>query len=194
MPHGIDMGHSQIRTRSRCSRDRRRSYKALMKVMHNPSSQWMFQLLKETGSSNLCSMLCGLFLSLVLPREITAQRISDPLDHKVIALEEGQYCDQRSWRLVFEDEFDGDSLDTDTWIRFYPYCMNQDECRVSRTHGWPGNSVVLRRKRSTLREWHAKTDRAKRPPARLVRSILGLQFRDRSIHVFNSERAGLRAG
>ena len=72
-----------------------------------------------------------------------AQVLSDPAVHRVIALEDADYCEHGPWNLVFEDEFNGDSLDLDHWIRFFPYCSNQDNCEASRVHSFPTEMQIF---------------------------------------------------
>ena len=123
----------------------------------------------EAGSNGHLLLFVTLsFCCRTLPA--VTQQLADPLEYRVIALEAGHYCDDRPWRLVFEDEFLGDSLNTDVWLRFFPYCLNQDECQASRVHGWPGElqlffdenvslsgDGVLRMeaRRGTLRHWYS---------------------------------------
>jgi beta-glucanase (GH16 family) len=71
-------------------------------------------------------------------------QLADPVDHPVIAVNAANFCEDAPWTLVFSDEFNGDSLDTQKWLRFYPYCMDQDDCLVSRTHGWPQEMEIFK--------------------------------------------------
>lgn len=66
-----------------------------------------------------------------------AQSYADPLHHRLVAVEAGNLCERGDWELVFEDEFNGDVIDMDRWLTYYPYCMQADECYESRVHGWP---------------------------------------------------------
>lgn len=77
-------------------------------------------------------------------QHVTAQGLADPVDHRVIAVNQADFCEHSPWNLVFSDEFNEDSLDTDKWLRFYPYCENQDECLESRTHGWPEDMAIYK--------------------------------------------------
>lgn len=45
-------------------------------------------------------------------------------------------CDHGYYKLVFGDEFDGDKLDTNKWLTYYPYGDNarKDSCSFCRTH------------------------------------------------------------
>ncbi|MBX2982672.1 MAG: glycoside hydrolase family 16 protein [Flavobacteriales bacterium] len=103
-------------------------------------------------------------------QEVSAQGLADPLNHRVIAVEDGDFCEYGSWNLVFSDEFDDDSLNTDKWWRYYPYCDNQDQCMASRTHGWPDElqifsddnviltgegTVKLIAKKGPVRQWYS---------------------------------------
>lgn len=75
---------------------------------------------------------------------IDGQALADPVDHQVIAVEEADFCERGAWHLVFQDEFNGTSLDTLMWLRFYPYCYNYDDCLGSRTHGLPDELQIFR--------------------------------------------------
>lgn len=47
--------------------------------------------------------------------------------------------DSSPWKLVFQDEFEGNTLDTSRWITWFPYDENGgDECTFCRTHGAEG--------------------------------------------------------
>lgn len=51
----------------------------------------------------------------------------------------GNICTDAPWQLVFSDDFDGDSLDRDKWMTWYPYGENgSDQCSFCRTHGDEG--------------------------------------------------------
>ena len=51
----------------------------------------------------------------------------------------GDVCTDAPWQLVFSDDFDGDSLDRDKWMTWYPYGENgSDQCSFCRTHGDEG--------------------------------------------------------
>ncbi len=75
---------------------------------------------------------------------VHSQALADPVDHPVIGVETQDFCEHGEWHLVFEDEFEGDTLNTDTWLRFFPYCANQDECQASRVHGWPDELEIFK--------------------------------------------------
>jgi beta-glucanase (GH16 family) len=49
------------------------------------------------------------------------------------------FCDFGYYKLVFDDEFSGDQLDTSKWFSYFPYGQNsiKDSCDFCRTHGWP---------------------------------------------------------
>ncbi len=79
-----------------------------------------------------------------MPIDGLAQVLADPKTHRVVALEEADLCDRGEWHLVFEDEFNGVELDTLSWLRFYPYCNNYDDCLGSRTHGLPDELQIFR--------------------------------------------------
>jgi len=51
----------------------------------------------------------------------------------------GNICPDSTWNLVFNDEFNGDSLDRTKWINYFPYSANgDDQCEFCRTHGDEG--------------------------------------------------------
>ncbi|MCW5922190.1 MAG: family 16 glycosylhydrolase [Saprospiraceae bacterium] len=51
----------------------------------------------------------------------------------------GNVCADEPWELVFHDDFDGDSLDRDKWMTWYPYGdSGSDQCSFCRTHGEEG--------------------------------------------------------
>ena len=51
----------------------------------------------------------------------------------------GNLCVDEPWQLVFSDDFDGDSLDREKWMTWYPYGENgSDQCWFCRTHGEEG--------------------------------------------------------
>lgn len=81
---------------------------------------------------------------ITMAQQASAQGIADPVRHPVIAIDGGNFCEAPNWTLVFADEFNGDELDTDKWLRFYPYCWNQDDCLYSRTHGWPRDMAIYK--------------------------------------------------
>ncbi len=72
-----------------------------------------------------------------------AQALADPVEHPVIGLEAADFCEHGEWHLVFDDEFNGDSLNTDNWVTFYPFCSNGDECAPSRS-GFPESIQINR--------------------------------------------------
>ena len=48
-------------------------------------------------------------------------------------------CASGDWDLVFHDEFEGDSLDKNKWITWFPYTDDgSDKCTFCRTHGNEG--------------------------------------------------------
>lgn len=92
------------------------------------------------------------------------------MGHPVIAVEGNNFCEEDPWTLVFSDEFEGDSLDTATWLRHYPYCESGDDCLESRTHNWPKEmqvyldenvrmtgqgTVQIIARRDTIHRWHS---------------------------------------
>ena len=47
----------------------------------------------------------------------------------------GNLCDSSAWKLVFNDEFTGDTLNTNKWHTYFPYGPNgSDSCLFCRTH------------------------------------------------------------
>src|ERR1035437_9776703 len=51
----------------------------------------------------------------------------------------GNICSNKNLILVFDDEFDGDSLDASKWITWFPYtATGNDSCEFCRTHGNEG--------------------------------------------------------
>jgi beta-glucanase (GH16 family) len=56
----------------------------------------------------------------------------------------GNICSNQPWVLVFDDEFDGDSLDKSKWITWFPYSASgNDSCEFCRTHGDDVDQVYL---------------------------------------------------
>lgn len=49
----------------------------------------------------------------------------------------GNICETISWKLVFHDEFNGNSIDQNKWTTYYPY-GNISTCEFCRTHGNEG--------------------------------------------------------
>lgn len=50
----------------------------------------------------------------------------------------GNICSTQPWKLVWNDEFNGTSLNTDKWFRYYPlYPDNTDQSLFARTHSDP---------------------------------------------------------
>ena len=48
----------------------------------------------------------------------------------------GNICAEENWIPIFNDEFDGDSLDRSMWINYFPYSEGgDDQCEYCRTHG-----------------------------------------------------------
>jgi beta-glucanase (GH16 family) len=62
----------------------------------------------------------------------------------VILVEEANFCESAPWQLVFEDEFEGNELNTDIWQTYFPYCDSGDACLASRTHGLPDELQIFR--------------------------------------------------
>jgi beta-glucanase (GH16 family) len=59
-------------------------------------------------------------------------------------------CKTGAWKLVFEDEFNTEVLNTDEWLTWFPYTNDGgDSCVFCRTHGdegqvfWDENAVVV---------------------------------------------------
>lgn len=51
----------------------------------------------------------------------------------------GEICNEEDWVLVFEDEFNGNEINTDIWYTYQPYGLNEndDQCPNCRTHFFP---------------------------------------------------------
>lgn len=84
--------------------------------------------------ARISSFIC---CALLVAWDCNGQPYSDPLRHKLVAVEEGDLCAHGAWDLVFEEEFAGEGVDSDRWLTHYPYCFHSDECYESRVHGWP---------------------------------------------------------
>lgn len=77
--------------------------------------------------------LWALFLGRTIPTFTQAE------NYPKIWFAGGHICADEPWQLVFYDDFDGDSLDRDKWMTWYPYGENgSDECSFCRTHGNEG--------------------------------------------------------
>lgn len=64
---------------------------------------------------------------------------SEALPRKDTLLNNGSPCPAGTWELVFSDEFDDNSLDTEKWTTWYPYSDDgSDRCEFCRTHGTEG--------------------------------------------------------
>ena len=93
---------------------------------------------------SVTSIPCGLaslLISTSIPGPATAQVLADPPEHHLIGIEAADFCEHGGWHLVFEDEFNGTTLDAERWLTFYPFCDNQDECWSSRS-GFPDNIAI----------------------------------------------------
>jgi hypothetical protein len=44
----------------------------------------------------------------------------------------GNICKREDWQLIFKDEFDSDTLNTDLWMTFFPCNIWDDQCESSR--------------------------------------------------------------
>lgn len=67
----------------------------------------------------------------------------------------GNVCREEPWELVFHDDFDGDSLDREKWMTWYPYGENgSDQCSFCRTHGEEGQ--VYRDENVIVTDGHLK--------------------------------------
>ncbi len=89
------------------------------------------------------ALLVGAIIAWAAVGPCAAQVLADPVKHPVVGILQDDFCEQGPWHLVFEDEFNGDTLNTDTWLRYYPYCNNNDECLASRTHGLPDEQQIF---------------------------------------------------
>jgi beta-glucanase (GH16 family) len=83
-------------------------------------------------TKNFLIILCGL-----VAFQLNAQRI----DTNAVALEDAFLCDTRAWKLVFEDEFEGNTLKKH-WYTYYPKGQ-ADTCAYCRTHGDKENQIYL---------------------------------------------------
>lgn len=54
-------------------------------------------------------------------------------------------CDTDNWKLVYQDEFNGTSLDTNTWATYFPYDGKLgDKCLYCRTHNQKTSQQVVK--------------------------------------------------
>lgn len=54
-------------------------------------------------------------------------------------------CDTESWKLVYQDEFNGTSLDTNVWTTYFPYDgKNGDNCLYCRTHNEKTSQQIMK--------------------------------------------------
>lgn len=57
---------------------------------------------------------------------------------KIVTLPLGSInCSNESWKLVFNDEFNGNQIDPNKWVTYYPYDSG-GQCEFCRTHGNEG--------------------------------------------------------
>ncbi len=64
-----------------------------------------------------------------------AQLVAPPIGSRYLE-SSVNYCDQNPFKLVFADEFNGTTLNTNNWYTYYPYGANgSDACEFCRTHG-----------------------------------------------------------
>lgn len=65
--------------------------------------------------------------------------ISSELFSQTVFFSGGNICKSEPYKLVFNDEFDGDSLDSIKWMNYFPYTPDgSDQCEFCRTHGEGG--------------------------------------------------------
>lgn len=95
----------------------------------------------RTGRITLSVNIWMCFVCASVYKGSFAQILADPPEHKVIGLEPTNLCEDAPWHLVFEDEFNGDALDPDYWVSFFPFCEVQDDCWSSRS-GFPDNVAL----------------------------------------------------
>jgi len=87
------------------------------------------------NNTKLYRILLLLWIFTAVSENISAQR--DTL------LKEPVPCYSGEWDLVFTDEFEGNTLDRDRWITWFPYTDDgSDKCTFCRTHG-DGGQVFL---------------------------------------------------
>jgi hypothetical protein len=54
------------------------------------------------------------------------------------------FCPQGNWELVYSEAFDGDVLNKEQWITYFPYTDDgSDQCAFCRTHGIPSGAGTL---------------------------------------------------
>ena len=69
---------------------------------------------------------------------LTATSLSISAQHDTL-LKEPVPCATGEWNLVFSDDFEGNSLDGNKWITWFPYTDDgSDKCTFCRTHGNEG--------------------------------------------------------
>ena len=61
-----------------------------------------------------------------------------------ITITGANYCNTGDWELVFGDEFDGTTINTDKWYTYRPPWGNNsiDDCETCRTHGDRENQIL----------------------------------------------------
>lgn len=65
--------------------------------------------------------------------------ISSTLFCQTTRFDGGLICQFEAWNLVWEDNFDSDSLDKSKWTTWFPYTdTGNDQCEFCRTHGKEG--------------------------------------------------------
>ena len=70
----------------------------------------------------------GLLIILCFPCLLMGQR-------KTEFFAGGSRCESGEWKIIFQDDFNGDKLDVDKWYSYFPYGPNNsDDCQFCRTH------------------------------------------------------------
>ena len=71
---------------------------------------------------------------------IYAQYSNEELSNEpTIRVNTTNICLEEEWKMIFNDEFNNDQLDTSKWYTYYPYDGNRgDQCEYCRTHGDEG--------------------------------------------------------
>ena len=75
----------------------------------------------------------------ILPLFLSLFAISTTSQSQSTFFTGGNICSDSEWKLVFQDEFQGDTLDRSKWLNYFPYTANgNDQCEFCRSHGNEG--------------------------------------------------------
>ena len=66
---------------------------------------------------------------------------SKVLHAQVVYFEGGNICGTQPWKLVFEDEFNGNNLNKDNWVTYFPYTSTGDDNCAYCRDGGPGGQI-----------------------------------------------------